>query len=73
MKTAVQLLQLYLDSIRDPRAAAALFAADGALELPYLKTLGLPHRAQGAKEIESFIAGLLEKVPDFRLDRKSVV
>ncbi|WP_311790939.1 MULTISPECIES: nuclear transport factor 2 family protein [Pantoea] len=66
MKTAVQLLQLYLDSIRDPRAAAALFAADGALELPYLKTLGLPHRAQGAKEIEFFIAGLLEKVPDFR-------
>lgn len=66
MKTAVQLLQLYLDSIRDPRAAAALFAADGVLELPYLKTLGLPHRAQGAQEIESFIAGLLEKVPDFR-------
>ena len=66
MKTAVQLLQLYLDSIRDPRTAAALFAADGVLELPYLKTLGLPHRAQGAQEIESFIAGLLEKVPDFR-------
>jgi ketosteroid isomerase-like protein len=66
MKTAVQLLQSYLDNIQDPKAAAALFAADGVLELPYLQTLGLPHRVQGPKEIEAFIAGLLKKVPDFR-------
>ncbi|ADU72427.1 nuclear transport factor 2 family protein [Pantoea sp. At-9b] len=66
MKTAVQLLQSYLDNIQDPKAAAALFAADGVLELPYLQTLGLPHRVQGPKEIEAFIAGLLQKVPDFR-------
>jgi len=66
MKTAVQLLQNYLDSIQDPKAAAALFAADGVLELPYLQTLGLPHRVQGPAEIERFIAGLLVKVPDFR-------
>jgi len=66
MKTAVQLLQNYLDSIQDPRAAAALFAADGVLELPYLQTLGLPHRVQGPAEIERFIAGLLVKIPDFR-------
>ena len=66
MKTAVQLLQNYLDSIQDPNAAAALFAADGVLELPYLQTLGLPHRVQGPAEIERFIAGLLVKIPDFR-------
>jgi len=66
MKTAVQLLQNYLDSIQDPKAAASLFAADGVLELPYLQTLGLPHRVQGPAEIEAFIAGLLVKVPDFR-------
>lgn len=66
MKTAVQLLQNYLDSIQDPKAAARLFAADGVLELPYLQTLGLPHRVQGPAEIERFIAGLLAKVPDFR-------
>ncbi|MDO6407010.1 nuclear transport factor 2 family protein [Pantoea phytobeneficialis] len=66
MKTAVQLLQNYLDNIQDPHAAAALFAADGVLELPYLQTLGLPHRVQGPQEIAAFIAGLLKKVPDFR-------
>lgn len=47
MKTAVQLLQNYLDSIQDPQAAAALFAADGVLELPYLQTLGQIYRVQG--------------------------
>lgn len=66
MKTAVQLLQSYLDSIQDPKTAASLFAADGALELPYLKTLGLTHRVQGPAAIESFISQLLLKVPDFR-------
>lgn len=66
MKTAVQLLQNYLDNIQSPRAAAALFAADGVLELPYLQTLGLVHRVQGPTEIEAFIAGLLTKIPDFR-------
>lgn len=66
MKTAVQLLQNYLDSIQNPEAAARLFASDGVLELPYLQTLGLPHRVQGPAEIERFIVGLLVKVPDFR-------
>ncbi len=66
MKTAVQLLQLYLDNIQEPQIAASLFAADGVLELPYLQTLGLPHRVQGPAAIEAFIAGLLIKVPDFR-------
>lgn len=66
MKTAVQLLQNYLDRIQDPKAAASLFTADGVLELPYLQTLGLPHRVQGPAEIEAFIAGLLQKIPDFR-------
>lgn len=65
MKSAVQLLQNYLDAIRTSHVAAALFAADGVLELPYLRTLGLPDRAQGPREIEDFINGLLKKVPDF--------
>lgn len=66
MKTAVQLLQNYLDNIQDPEAAARLFAADGVLELPYLQTLGLQYRVQGPDDIERFIARLLVKVPDFR-------
>ncbi|WP_321846333.1 nuclear transport factor 2 family protein [Paraburkholderia bannensis] len=65
MNNAQQLLAAYIESIRDPRAAAALFAEDGVLELPYLKTLGIDGRAQGPQAIESFIASLLAKVPDF--------
>lgn len=66
MKNAVQLFQQYLDTIQDPRTAAALFADDGALEIPYLKSLSIPDRAQGPQQIEAFIAALLAKVPDFK-------
>lgn len=65
MNNAKQLLSAYLESIRDARAAAALFADDGVLELPYLKSIGIDGRAQGQKAIEGFIASLLVKVPDF--------
>lgn len=65
MNNARQLLFAYLESIRDPRAAGALFSDDGVLELPYLKSLGIDARAQGPSRIEGFIASLLAKVPDF--------
>ncbi|MBI3347174.1 MAG: nuclear transport factor 2 family protein [Burkholderiales bacterium] len=61
MYTPAQLLQRYLDNIRDPAAAAALFAQDGVLELPTVQA-----RAQGPAAIEALIRGLLAKVPDFR-------
>ena len=61
MKTAPQLLNDYLASIQDPQAAAALFADDGVIELPYIGA-----RAQGPEAIAGFIGGLLKKVPDFR-------
>jgi ketosteroid isomerase-like protein len=66
MKTATALFHAYFASIQEPAAAAALFAADGVLELPYLQSLGIPARAQGPEAIQQFIAGLLSKVPDFR-------
>jgi ketosteroid isomerase-like protein len=66
MKNAVQLLQMYLESIQSPNAAAALFAEDGILELPYLESLGIVPRAQGRVAIEAFISSLLSKVPDFK-------
>lgn len=66
MKNAVQLFQMYLESIQSPRVAASLFANDGALELPYLESLGITSRAQGNQAIESFISSLLTKVPDFK-------
>ena len=65
MKTAPQLLTEYLASIQDARATASLFAPDGALELPYLVSLGITSRVVGPAAIEQFIASLLEKVPDF--------
>lgn len=65
MKNAKQLLAAYVESIRNPAAASALFANDGILELPYLRSLGIDGRAQGPKAIERFIASLLTKVPSF--------
>ncbi|MBN3724819.1 nuclear transport factor 2 family protein [Burkholderia sp. Ac-20379] len=65
MNTAAELLNQYLASIRDPKAAAALFADDGVLELPYLASLGPTTGARGPAAIEGFIGGLLAKVPDF--------
>lgn len=69
MKNAVQLLQMYLESIQNPRAAAALFAENGALEIPYLQSLGITPRVQGPQEIEAFIGSLLAKVPNFKFKR----
>jgi len=61
MKSATELLTAYLSEIQDPAAAAALFADDGVVELPWVDA-----RAQGPVEIEEFLQGLLAKVPDFR-------
>jgi hypothetical protein len=66
MEIAASLLNDYIHSIRDPKAAAALFADDGILELPYLSSLGTTTGAQGPEAIEKFLTGLLEKVPDFK-------
>ena len=73
MKTASNLLNEYLSSIQNPAAAAALFAEDGVLELPYLASLGIPPRAQGRAAIEYFIASLLKKVPDFQFKNVRVL
>lgn len=66
MKNAVELLQMYLESIQSPGIAASLFAEDGVLELPYLESLGITSSVQGHVAIESFIGSLLAKVPDFK-------
>lgn len=69
MKNAVQLLQMYLESIQNPEGAAALFADDGVLELPYLQSLGITHRVEGPHAISAFIGSLLAKVPTFKFQR----
>lgn len=65
MKTAKQLLQAYIDS--SAKEAAALFADNGALELPYLADLGVQPRYEGPKAIEAFLTFLHEKMyPNFK-------
>jgi uncharacterized protein len=65
MKTAKQLLQTYIDG--SALEAAALFADNGALELPYLADLGVEPRYEGPKNIGVFLTFLHEKMyPNFK-------
>jgi hypothetical protein len=65
MKTAKQLLQAYIDG--SAQESAALFADNGALELPYLADLGVEPRYEGPKNIGAFLTFLHEKMyPGFR-------
>ena len=66
MKTAKELLQTYHSNIQNPDAAASLFAKDGAIELPYLASVGQSWRSEGPDNIKSMIAGLLKMAPDFK-------
>jgi hypothetical protein len=66
MKTAKELMQDYHTSVQNPDAVAALFATDGAIELPYLASLGTDWRWQGPENIKNMIAGLLKMAPEFR-------
>jgi ketosteroid isomerase-like protein len=65
MKSAFDLFSAYLSSVGDPETAAALFAEDGVIELPYLTSLGIPYRTEGRAEIQAFLVSLLSNVPDF--------
>jgi len=65
MKTAKTLLQAYIDG--SALGAAALFADNGALELPYLASLGVEPRYEGPKNIGAFLSFLHEKMyPGFK-------
>jgi ketosteroid isomerase-like protein len=65
MKSALDLVSTYLSSVGDPETAAALFAEDGVIELPYLTSLGIPYRTEGRVAIQAFLVSLLSNVPDF--------
>jgi len=65
MKTAKELLQAYIDG--KALESAALFAEDGALELPYLADLGVQPRYEGPTNVGAFLSFLHEKMyPDFK-------
>ena len=61
MKDAKTLLLEFLAAVTHGQDVAALFAEDGALELPFLHSLGIPwrHRGrQGIRELQDQLAGL---------------
>jgi hypothetical protein len=65
VKTAKELLQAYING--NALESAALFAEDGALELPYLADLGVEPRYEGPKNVGAFLGFLHEKMyPNFK-------
>lgn len=65
MKTAKELLLSYINGSAEE--SAALFARNGALELPYLADLGVEARYEGPKSIGAFLSFLHEKMyPNFK-------
>jgi uncharacterized protein len=63
MKNATELLQAYIAG--NAVEAGALFAADGALELPYLADIGVPARYEGPEAITKFLTFLHQMYPGF--------
>src|SRR5579864_6376630 len=69
MKNAKELMLEYTTfSLRDPKKAAAMFAEDGAFELPYLATFGLPTHA-----IAGFFQSVLDIYPGFKFENAKVL
>ena len=73
MKTAKDLLLEFLNAFPDAARAAALFAEDGALEIPYLESVNIQPRSEGPKEIEKFLATLIEMVPGWRFSNIKIL
>jgi hypothetical protein len=65
MKDAKTLLLEFLAAVTHGQNAAALFAEDGAVELPFLHSLGIPWRHQGRHAISELQASLAELYLDF--------
>ena len=70
MNDPQRVLLEYLLAFHDPEKASSLFADDGALELPYLVSVGIEPRAVGPDNIRTFISGVLALYPDFRFDAR---
>jgi len=74
MRSARELLEEFTAaSFRDPRKAAEMFTEDGAFEMPYLESFGLPGRYEGREAIESFFRFVREVYPDMDLENVTVM
>jgi ketosteroid isomerase-like protein len=63
--TAKELLLGYLSDINDADKVIGLFADDATIELPYLKSLGLPWQWQEKEVIYNFLKNLPNTFPGF--------
>jgi hypothetical protein len=74
MKNARELMLEYTAfSFREPKKAAEMFAEDGAFELPYLATFGLPTEYKGRDAIAGFFQSVLDIYPGFQFENTKVL
>lgn len=74
MKNARQLLEEFTaGSFRNPAQAADMFAEDGALEIPYLESLGLAPSYRGKAKIADFLTFVRDLYPDMDFCNVKVV
>ena len=74
MKNARALLEEFTaSSFRDPKKAAEMFSEDGAFEMPYLESFGIPGRYEGREAIEGFFRFVRDVYPDMDLDNIKVL
>jgi hypothetical protein len=69
---AKTLLTEFLGNFRDPEKASALFAQDGAFEMPFFVSLGLPNRFEGREAVKGLIATVLQYYPDFEIKDEDI-
>ena len=72
MSDAKTLLKEFLGNFRDPDKASALFAKNGAFEMPFSVSLGLPTRFEGREDVKGLIETVLGYYPDFEVKDEDI-
>ena len=74
MKNAKELmLEFTASSFMDPQKAAEMFAEDGAFEMPYLASFGVPSEYKGRDAIAGFFRFVRDLFPSFELENIKVL
>jgi uncharacterized protein len=74
VKNAKELmLEFAAFSFRDPKTAAEMFAEDGAFEIPYLATFGVPSQYKGRDAIAGFFQVVRDLFPGLELENIKVL
>ena len=74
MKNAKELMLEYTAfSFRDPKKGAEMFTEDGAFEIPYLATFGLPPQYKGRDALAGFFQSMLDIFPGLQFEKVKVL